>query len=223
MAGALNVDERRQATGGAHLHEHFATLETQTHAAIFGTWVFLASEVLFFGALVTLYAGYYVADPAAFHAAARHTDLVLGSLMTYLLLSASFLVAAAVVAIRADGHRFAALALAAAALIGVVFLALKLLEWSDHFAHGLYPGAYLASEQISGRGARAFFTLYYVMTGVHFLHVTAGVVVLAALAWLTHRRRFDAVYHTPLEVGGLYWHFVDIVWLFLWPMFYLWR
>jgi cytochrome c oxidase subunit 3 len=208
---------------GEHLHEHFASLETQTHAALLGTWVFLASEVLFFGALMALYAGYYVADAAAFHEAARHTDLLLGSVMTYLLLTASFLVAVAVLAIRGDGHRVASLALAAAAGIGVVFLALKLLEWRDHFAHGLYPGVFLHSDEVSGGGARAFFTLYYLMTGLHFLHVTAGVVVLAVLAWLTHRRRYSAAYHTPLEVGGLYWHFVDIVWLFLWPMFYLWR
>jgi cytochrome c oxidase subunit 3 len=211
---------------GSHrdrLQAHFATLETQTHAAFLGTWVFLASEVLFFGALFALYTGYRSAYPEAFTASARHTDLMLGSLMTYLLLTASFFVAIAVGLIRANRRRGAARALALAAVLGVIFLGLKLLEWFEHFGEGIFPGLHMGAPALAGRGERAFFTLYYLMTGLHFLHVTGGVVVLAVLAWLTRRGAYGAAYHTPIEVGGLYWHFVDIVWLFLWPMFYLWR
>ena len=205
------------------LREHFESIEKQTHAAFLGAWVFLASELLFFGALFTLYAGYRAAYPEAFREAARHTDLALGTTMTYLLLTASFLVAIAVGALRANRTRTAVLGLTAAAVIGAVFCVLKLVEWNEHFADGLYPGLYLSSHEITGAGARAFFTLYYLMTGLHFLHVTGGVIALAVLAWLTRRGAYGAAYHTPVEIGGLYWHFVDIVWLFLWPMFYLWR
>ncbi len=217
---------RHHAAPGPHgerLHEHYETMEKQTHAAMLGTWVFLASEVLFFGALFTLYAAYRADYADAFRLAAQSTDLTLGTVMTYLLLTASFLVAIAVGAIRANRATPATWALAGAALLGCIFLGLKALEWKHHFADGIYPGAYLTDPALTGRGARAFFTLYYLMTGLHFLHVSAGVVLLAVLAWLTRRGAYGAAYHTPLEVGGLYWHFVDIVWLFLWPMFYLWR
>jgi cytochrome c oxidase subunit 3 len=207
----------------ARLQEHFETLGKQTHAALLGGWIFLASELLFFAALFTLYSGYRAAYPEAFRLASQHTDLMLGTIMTYVLLTASLLVAIAVGALRGERRTLAAVMLAAAALLGALFLGLKLVEYAEHFRDGLYPGRFLDSPALDGRGARIFFTLYYLMTGLHFLHVAGGVVLLSVLAWLTRRGAYCAAYHTPVEVGGLYWHFVDIIWLFLWPMFYLWR
>jgi len=205
-----------------HLQEQFADLAQQTHAARLGTWVFLASEVLFFGVLITAYAVLRVGEPEAFRRAAGQADLALGTTMTYLLVSASFLVALAVGAIRLDRARAAAGLLGGAAAIGVVFLALKLLEYSAHLSEGLYPGRYYAGPH-PDPGTRAFFTLYYLTTGLHFLHVTAGVLVLVVIALRVRRGAYGRTYHTPLELGAMYWHFVDVVWLFLWPMFYLWR
>jgi cytochrome c oxidase subunit 3 len=205
------------------LVERFQDLETQTHAGIFGMWVFLASEVLFFGVLFTLYAVYRADFPDAFREAAGHTDLALGTANTYLLVSASWFVALSVGAIREDRVRKASWLLGAAAVLGVVFLGLKALEYAHHFAEGLYPGRYYSFAELPDRGAKAFFSLYYAMTGLHALHVLIGIVLLAWLAIATRRGRFDSRYHTPLELGGMYWHFVDLVWLFLWPIFYLLR
>ena len=223
MTTAAASARERRAAERAHLQEHFEDLGKQTHAAHFAMWVFLGSEILFFGVLFTLYACYRATYPKAFAEAAGHTDLLLGTIMTYLLLTASFLVALAVGAIREDRARAAARLLAAAAVVGAAFLALKLFEYQEHFAEGLYAGHYYRYPELLGPGPMIFFTLYYVMTGLHFLHVTGGVGILSWIAWRAHRGAYDRVYHTPLELGGMYWHFVDVVWLFLWPLFYLMR
>ncbi len=207
----------------ARVREHFEGGAQQQHAAQLGMWVFLGSEVLFFAALFTLYSSYRAEFPRAFAQAARHTDLLLGTIMTYLLLTASWLVAMAVTRIREARSRSASRLLGGAAAIGIVFLLLKVVEYEEHFAEGIYPGRYYHFAELSGPGAEAFFNLYYLMTGAPFLHVAIGVAVLAWIAWRTHRDHFDDVYHTPLELGGMYWHFVDVVWLFLWPFFYLMR
>lgn len=204
-----------------HLQAHFEDLSKQTHAARLGMWVFLASEILFFGALFTLYAGYRGEYPAAFREAAGHTDLLLGSANTVILITASFLVALAVSAVRVARDRRASFLLVAAACLGLIFLLLKGLEYSHHFAHGIYPGIYYHDARLPGDGAKIFFTLYYLMTGLHAVHVMGGIVVLLLLARSTHRGRYTPEWHTPLELGGLYWHLVDVVWIFLWPIFYL--
>ncbi len=206
-----------------HLETHFEDMEKQTHAAIFGMWVFLATEVLFFGVLFTVYAYYRVEFQHTFALAAQHTDLDLGTLGTYLLLTASFLVAMAVGAIRAGRNRRCAWFLYGAAFLGVAFLAAKFGEWGHHFSEGILPGPYYHFEGLQLRGARAFFTLYYVMTGLHAVHVTAGVIILGVLGRKSWKGNYGSGYNTPIEVGGMYWHFVDVVWLFLWPFFYLMR
>jgi cytochrome c oxidase subunit III len=221
--GADRADDRVALNDALHRQEHFEDLEQQAHASHLGMWVFLASEVLFFGVLFTLYAGYRAAFPHQFALAARHSDLLLGTINTYLLLIASFLVATSLAAIKLDRGRLAALLLWGAALLGVVFLAIKLLEYSHHFAEGIYPGRYYTLAELPGRGPMAFFTLYYVTTGLHFLHVAGGVLLLSWIGWRARRGDFDAVWHTPLELSGMYWHFVDLVWLFVWPCFYLLR
>jgi cytochrome c oxidase subunit III len=206
-----------------HRRDHFEDLEQQTHASHLGMWVFLAGEVLFFGVLFTLYAGYRSAYPKEFALAARHSDLVLGTVNTYLLLIASFLVACSVSTIRQGRSRIAAWLLWGTALLGTIFLAIKLTEYRHHFDEGIFPGRFLAHPELSGRGPEAFFTLYYVTTGLHLLHVAGGVLLLGWIGWRAWRGDFDPAWHTPLELGGMYWHFVDIVWLFVWPCFYLLR
>lgn len=214
---------QRGAQRGARerLQEHFQDLESQAHASQLGMWAFLASEVLFFVGLFTLYAAYRATHPRTFSEAVRHTDLWLGSANTYVLLGASLLVALAVHAVRRERPRRASRLLAWAAVLGVLFLGLKGAEYWRHFQEGIFPGAYYAFETLPGRGARAFFTLYYFMTGLHALHVAGGIGVLGWLSWRARRGAYGSEWHTPLELGGMYWHFVDIVWLFLWPMFYL--
>jgi cytochrome c oxidase subunit 3 len=203
--------------------ERFEDMGTQTHASQFGMWVFIVSEVLLFSALFTLYSAYRAEHPEAFAAGVRLMALVLGTVNTFVLLTASFLVAVAVHAIRRDRFRWAAVLLAGAAALGVVFLFLKGIEYAEHFRDGLDPGLYFTAIGPFDPALKLFFALYYVMTGLHALHVLGGVGVLSWLAWRARQGAYDRWYHTPLELGGMYWHFVDIVWLFLWPAFYLLR
>lgn len=207
----------------AQLQEHFEDAETQSHAAQLGMWVFLASEILMFSALFALYAGYRTAYADTFQKAARETNLVLGTTMTFVLLIGSLVVALAVHFIRHDRTRPAFRVLAAGAVLAVGFLGLKVWEYLRHFNEGIYPGFYYEYEKLTAVGARVFFSLYYVMTGLHFLHVLGGALILGALAWATRRGHYASTYHTPLKLGGMYWHLVDIIWLFLWPIFYLMR
>ena len=206
-----------------YLEAHFEDLAKQTHAAHLGMWLFLASEVLFFTALFALYVAYRSEYGEAFLLASRHTDLWLGSINTVVLVTASLLVALAVGAIRVGRGRSSAKLLFGAAALGVLFLVLKLTEYFHHFSEGLYPGRFYHSSALPEPGGRVFFTFYYLMTGLHALHVTGGIVLLAVLGILAWKERYSAVYHTPLELGGLYWHLVDLIWLFLWPAFYLLR
>ncbi len=203
--------------------ERFQDLAQQKHAATLGMWIFLVSEMLLFGGLFTLYAAYRALHPHAFAAGATATDLVLGTANTYVLLTASFLVAAALHSVRHDHHRSAWRLLASAAVLGVVFLALKGLEYAHHFASGAFPGAWNRDPKLASAGGDAFWALYYLMTGLHALHVIGGIAILSLLAFWTRRRLYGPAYDTPVELGGMYWHFVDVVWLFLWPMFYLLR
>jgi len=210
-------------TSSTRLRSWFEDLEKQTHAARLGMWAFIASEALLFTGLFALYAGYRTTYPQAFGEAAAHTDLVLGSAMTFVLVTSSFAVAVGLGGVRENRPRWTMPSLLTAIVLGFVFLGLKATEYAEHFRHGIFPGHYYRFAELSEPGARIFFTLYYVMTGLHALHVIGGIALLAALAWSTHRGRWTAGYHTPLELGGMYWHFVDVVWLFLWPLFYLLR
>lgn len=199
------------------VQDHFESIERQGRTATLGMWIFLASEILFFGALFALYAAYRVRSPAAFADAVQHNTLYFGSLNTAVLLTSSFLVALGVHAVRHGAERKATKYVLATAVLGVVFLSIKGYEYVEHFRHGIFPGT-------PGHGAAdasAFWTLYYLMTGLHALHVTVGVVVLFVFALLLRSRRVTAAAPHSLENAALYWHLVDIIWLFLWPCFYL--
>lgn len=202
----------------------FQDAEQQKHAAELGMWTFMASEVLFFSGLFALFAAYRAQYGDEFLRAAAHTSMPLGTANTFILLTSSFFVAAAIYAVKAGWPRKRAQwFIGGTILLGVVFLGLKLLEYAEHIREGLSPGPFYANEELPERGAHVFFNLYYVMTGIHALHVTAGIILMTWLFILLRRNRLDREYYTPLELGGIYWHFVDIVWVFLWPLFYLLR
>jgi cytochrome c oxidase subunit 3 len=193
----------------------------RAHALRLTMWVFLASETLLFAGLFALYASYRTAYAADFAAAAAHNEELIGSLNTFVLISSSFCVAFALHLVRLGRRAGALVALGGTILLGLAFLGLKSLEYADHIAEGIVPGAAYAFAALPSHGARLFYTLYYVMTGLHALHVVAG---LAIMAWLAVRVRgggIDRERHVPLELGALYWHLVDIVWIFLWPLLYL--
>ncbi|HET6344396.1 MAG TPA: cytochrome c oxidase subunit 3 [Myxococcota bacterium] len=185
----------------------------EAYAAILGMWVFLASELLLFAALLTLYAAYRVHHPDAFAEGIRRSLKLSGSVNTLLLLVSSWCVATATGHAEAARPRAARRHLLAAMALGLGFLALKAHEYGHHIAQGLVPGS---RAHASTPGLSLFFTLYYALTGLHAVHVAVGLGVLAAMALRVHRWRPHAI-----EAGALYWHLVDVVWIILWPLFYL--
>lgn len=191
-------------------------------AAQLGMTVFLASEALLFAALFALHAAYRVAYPAAFDAGVAHAERALGTVNTAVLLTSSYAVASSVRALR-NGRRGRSLALLALTLVlGAAFLAIKLVEYARHLREGIDPAAQGHFFARHGEpGLAEFWTLYYVTTGLHAVHVVVGLTVLAALGVGVLRGRVSPARSHPLALGALYWHLVDLVWIFVWPLYYL--
>lgn len=203
------------------VHFQYDSLERQHATAQLGMWVFLGSETLLFAGLFALYAAYRFAYPAEFHAASAHANLLIGTINTYILLTSSLTMALAIHATRQGQRRRTVALLAVTIAFGLAFDALKLVEYAGHLREGLAPGAYYAFDALAPRGVVLYVTLYYLLTGLHALHVTGGVCVLVWLAVRARRGDFTPQSHIALELGGLYWHLVDLVWIFLWPLLYL--
>ena len=196
-----------------------ATLEWHLETGRLGMWVFLATEVLFFGALLLGYTHGRIHDPRGFAEASHHTHIFIGTFNTALLLTSSFAMALAVRASMVD-ERPSRLLWATAAM-GVVFLALKFYEWSLEWNDGLVPGLHFTYAGPEARGVAHFFFLYFVMTGIHFVHLAIGV---GATGWIAARHArlpMDWRKRRAVETLGLYWHFVDAIWIFLYPLIYL--
>lgn len=196
----------------------FSDLRQQERAAELGMWVFLATEVLFFGGLLLAYVVYRLGYPEGFAEGARHTKIVLGTVNTVVLLSSSFVVAWAVVVTSRGAARAGAVLFFAAAALGGAFLAVKGVEYLGEFRENLVPGTDFALES---KGAELFFLFYFIATGLHAVHVTIGIVLLAFIGLRAWQGAYSPAWHTPASLAGLYWHFVDIVWIFLFPLIYL--
>jgi len=206
---------------GAALAHHFDDLEQQHDAATLGMWVFLATEVMFFGGLFTGYTVYRWQYPRDFAEASRHLDTTVGALNTAVLLASSLTMALAVHAAQTSRRRALVGFLAATILLGSVFLGVKAYEYHDKYAHHLVPGLDFTYEPGAAREFQIFFLFYFFMTGMHALHMVIGIGLLGVISYLAWRGRFGAEYYNPVEVTGLYWHFVDIIWIFLFPLLYL--
>jgi cytochrome c oxidase subunit III len=203
------------------LAHQFATLEQQAEVSTLGMWVFLVTEVLFFGGLFLVYTVYRTLYPAAFAAASHELDVVLGGINTAVLITSSLTMALAVRAAQHGERRTLLLFLLATMILGAAFLGIKGLEYYHKFVEHHVPGAGFQFEKAHARHAQIFFSLYFMMTGLHALHMVAGIGVMAVMVVLAWRGRFTSEYYAPIEVSGLYWHFVDIVWIFLFPLLYL--
>jgi cytochrome c oxidase subunit 3 len=193
----------------------------QHEAATLGMWIFLATEVLFFGGLFTGYTIYRSAYPAAFGEASRHLDIVLGAVNTGVLLLSSLSMAMAVQSAQLGKQRRLLGFLTSTAVLGAVFLAIKFTEYAHKFHEHLVPGLQFAFPGTESQHAQLFFSFYFAMTGLHALHMMIGIVMIGVLMVMTLAGWFTPEYHTPIETIGLYWHFVDIVWVFLFPLLYL--
>ena len=202
------------------LQHHFDNLGQQFEASSLGMWLFLVTEILFFGGLFTAYMVYRMAYPEAFAEASHHLNIVLGGTNTAVLIGSSLTMAMAVYAAQQGDRNRQVLFLVLTMVLGLVFLGVKSVEYSHKFAEGLVPGPNFRFEG-DAIHAQLFFSLYFVMTGLHALHMIVGIGIMAVLAAFAWRGRYTRRYHTPVEVSGLYWHFVDIVWIFLFPLLYL--
>jgi cytochrome c oxidase subunit 3 len=211
---------------GTHTHHprlqhHFDTLEQQQHAATLGMWVFLMTEVLFFGGLFLAYTLYRTWYPEMFVQASSHLNVTLGAANTIVLIASSLTMALAVNAAQLGERNRLVILLIATMILGTAFLGVKYVEYADKFHHHLVPGPNFAFAAPWTQQAQLYFSLYFAMTGLHALHMIVGLGIMTVLTIQAWQGRFTAEYYTPIEIGGLYWHFVDIVWIFLFPLLYL--
>jgi len=260
--------------GHAHAHEHhpalqhhFDTMRQQKEAAVLGMWVFLLTEILFFGGLFVAYTVYRVWYFEAFAEASRRLNIFWGALNTAVLIISSLTMALAVRSAQTNNRKWTVNWLILTMILGCVFLGVKVVEYRDKFANYEVPGSsynFAYHEQHEGaiaggehgaasaeapasqaaegghaqsaeaaahhvkmspeqlqRTTQLYFSLYFTMTGLHALHMIIGVGLMLVITWMAHKGKFDENYYTPVEMGGLYWHFVDIVWIFLFPLLYL--
>jgi cytochrome c oxidase subunit 3 len=206
-----------------HVADHFEDMEQQAHAARLGMWIFLASEVLLFAALFALYVSYRIEHPRSFGEGVEHNTHILGSINTGVLLLSSYLVALGLHELRRGRRLVSVVLVCGTILLGFVFLAIKLTEYSRHFDEGIYPGGVgrFFAEHHGDQGMMLFWTLYFMMTGLHAVHVCVGMSVLGVLTFKVARGQITEAAPHPLELGAIYWHLVDVIWIFLWPLFYL--
>jgi cytochrome c oxidase subunit III len=205
----------------ASVEHQFDDAAQQRNAATIGMWLFLSTEVLFFGAMFLGYTAYRYTYPQAFADASRHTLIAYGGTNTAVLLISSTVMAFAVRAASLNRQRLLTLLLLVTASLGTLFLVIKGFEYMREINEGLLPGTKFHIEAADPKHAEMFFYIYWLMTGVHALHVGIGVVVIAVFALRAWLRDAFHNHDTPVELVGLYWHFVDIVWVFLFPLIYM--
>ena len=204
-----------------HLQHHFVDSEQQSDAARLGMWVFLLTEVLLFGGLFCFYAIYRSWYPDMFYNAHRYLNVVLGATNTIVLITSSVTMALAIRSMQLGRQREAVYNLLATFSLAGMFLVIKYFEYAHKFHEGQLPGKFYTFTGIEGTNPHVFFSVYFLMTGLHGLHVIGGMAVIAWMIRRTRRGDFSAAYYTPLELTGLYWHLVDIIWIFLFPLLYL--
>jgi cytochrome c oxidase subunit 3 len=212
------MSDHAPAADHAFAHQ-FDSAEHQHSAAQLGMWVFIAQEILFFGGLFLGYTYYRIAYGAAFVQGSHHLDITLGAINTAALIASSLTMALAVHNAQLGNRRPQVLFLLLTIALGSLFLGIKTIEYAHKFHEHLVPGPTFTFE--GDPHAQLFFGLYFLMTGLHALHMVIGIAILAVLTWLAWRGAYDSSYYSPVELTGLYWHFVDIIWIFLFPLLYL--
>lgn len=209
------------AAGNARLAGHFASIEVQNHAARLGMWLFLATEILLFAGLFVCYACYRYLFPEAFAGASRLLSLEMGTINTLVLITSSFTAAMAVHYAKEGKNKLVAVMFILTLAMAVGFLVIKGFEYQHKFHEHQLPGRYYAYEGLQIPGASMYFTVYFLATGLHAFHVCIG---MGVLAWMTVRamkNEFGHGHYVPIELSSMYWHLVDLVWIFLFPLLYL--
>ncbi|RJP82573.1 MAG: cytochrome c oxidase subunit 3 family protein [Candidatus Zixiibacteriota bacterium] len=204
-----------------HLLHHFSDMDQQRESAKLGMWIFLITELLLFGGLFGFYTFYRAWNPDIFHNAHAALDVRAGTANTIVLILSSVTIALAVRSLQLDRRRRAGKFLLATVALAAVFMVIKYFEYSHKIHLGQLPGKYYHYTGIEGTNPHIFFSVYFTLTGLHGLHVLAGMGFIAWLAIRTFRNHFSAAYFTPVEMAGLYWHLVDMIWIYLFPLLYL--
>ncbi len=206
----------------AILDPQFETAQQQHETRTFGMWVFLMTELMLFGAMMTIYIAYRSFYPDAFVEGSRHLDLALGGINTGVLIVSSLLMALAVYRAQTSRSRFAiAVFLLGTAMLGTLFLIIKAYEYYLHYVNGEVPVLNFQYTGAQANQVQLFFWLYFALTGVHAIHLLIGIALVGIMILRALLGHFTPQKYTPVELTGLYWHFVDIVWIFLFPLLYL--
>ena len=203
------------------LAHQFDDVEQQRRAVSLGMWAFLLNEIMFFGGLFLAYTIYRLLYSQAFHDGSHHLDVTLGTVNTVVLITSSLTMAMAVWSAERGRHPLLVGFLLATLALGLVFVGIKVVEYHDKWVHHLVPGPYFSWPGADAPHVQLFYSLYFAMTGFHALHMLVGFGLLTWLLIDAQRGRFGPAYWAPVEIVGLYWHFVDIVWIFLFPLLYL--
>lgn len=203
------------------VREHFRTAEQQRESETLGMWIFLATEIMFFGALFVAFTVYRMNYPQAFGAGSASMNILLGSINTAVLITSSLTMALAVHSAELGNRRLLELFLLGTILLGCVFLIVKGAEYYQHYLDHKMPAVWFDYSGPDPGQVQLFFVFYFFMTGLHALHMLVGIGVLLVILARSIGGSFSAGYHTPVAIAGLYWSFVDIVWVFLFAIFYL--
>jgi cytochrome c oxidase subunit 3 len=229
--------------GHPALQHHFENMEQQREAGTLGMWVFLVTEIMFFGGMFLSYTLYRTQYPAAFASASNHLDLTLGAVNTVVLILSSLTMALAVYSAQTGKRRNLIVCLVLTIVLGLTFLGIKAVEYHDKYVDHLIPGQLIPGNPFNPavqehgtpydkhklhllpgatvKNVEMFYWIYFAMTGMHAVHMIIGVGIMLVLLYASWKGRYGPEYHSPVEISGLYWHFVDIIWIFLFPLLYL--
>jgi len=220
----IEVDQRGEhhSEHDPRLQGHFATFEQQFDAAKIGMWLFLATEILMFGGLFVGFALQQAAHPQAFVEAHHHLDKRLGALNTVVLLLSSFTMVMAVWSAQNARRKAMTNYLIVTFLCAATFMVVKFFEYEHKFHDGTLPGSFYRIQHVGETPNQfIFFSFYFMMTGLHGIHVLVGMALILWLIIKGRDGRFDGTYYTPVDLIGLYWHLVDMIWIYLFPLLYL--
>ena len=209
------------ATHSPELQHHFSSMEQQIEASVMGMWVFLITEIMFFGGMFCGYMVYRYQYYSAWAAGSQKMDFWWGTLNTIVLLCSSLTMAMAVRSAQLGRRKAIVIFLLITILFGLGFLGIKGIEYHGHWTEHQFPGLNWAWPEANSHLVALFFSFYWAMTGFHALHMVIGVGLVSWIAYHAWQGRYNSEYYTPVEVVGLYWHFVDIIWIYLYPLLYL--
>ncbi len=204
-----------------HLAHHFGDMPQQRDAAKMGMWIFIVTEILLFGGLFVAYAIYRAWNPDMFYNAHKQLNLTLGTINTIVLITSSLTMALAIRSMQLNRKKQTIWFLITTLSLAAVFLVIKYFEYEHKFHLGQLPGKFYTFTGVAGNNPHIFFTIYFAMTGLHAIHIIGGMSVIGWILRRTIRNDFSDQYYTPIELTGLYWHLVDLIWIYLFPLLYL--